>query len=89
MEECPCRKPKPGLILEAQRRYGFEPSETFFVGDTFDDLEAAARAGCRPILVLTGLDADRYRAGEAPAYPPEYVAEDLPQAAAYILGACR
>lgn len=53
-EQCGCRKPKPGLILQAQRKWGFDPAETCLVGDDIRDMQAAVAAGCIPILVLTG-----------------------------------
>ena len=50
---CRCRKPQPGLILEALRRHGLD-DEVCFVGDHTDDVTAALRAGVRPIHVETG-----------------------------------
>lgn len=51
---CDCRKPKTGLIDRARRRHGFDPAETWMVGDDLRDVEAARAAGCRPVLVRTG-----------------------------------
>lgn len=84
-QNCACRKPKPGLLLQAQKRYGFDLRETFFVGDTYGDVETAHRAGCRSIFVLSGLDAQRYRDGEAFPTLPEHVAEDLQGAVRHVL----
>ena len=50
---CACRKPKPGLILEAARRLGVQPSTCAVIGDIGADVEAARNAGARPILVPT------------------------------------
>jgi histidinol-phosphate phosphatase family protein len=47
--ECQCRKPAPGLIVRLIKRFGADPSTTFFVGDTHRDLEAAARAGVQGV----------------------------------------
>jgi D-glycero-D-manno-heptose 1,7-bisphosphate phosphatase len=44
-----------GLLAEAMARYGATPSETPFVGDQLDDLKAAFHAGCKRVLVRTGL----------------------------------
>jgi histidinol-phosphate phosphatase family protein len=49
---CDCRKPKPGLLLRAQKELRFEPAETFFVGDSESDLLAAHAVGCPAVLVL-------------------------------------
>lgn len=51
---CDCRKPRPGLIEQARRDFGFEPKETWLVGDDLRDIQAATAAGCRPALVRTG-----------------------------------
>ena len=51
---CPCRKPAPGLLLEAMAAAGATPRETVMVGDSERDLLAARAAGCEPVLVLTG-----------------------------------
>ncbi|GAB4037624.1 MAG: D-glycero-beta-D-manno-heptose 1,7-bisphosphate 7-phosphatase [Rubrivivax sp.] len=53
-EDCDCRKPRPGMMLDIGRRYGVTLSEVPMVTDTLRDLEAAAAAGCPPHLVLTG-----------------------------------
>ena len=51
---CQCRKPQPGMLLEAGRRFNVALDETYMVGDALRDLQAAAAAGARPVLVLTG-----------------------------------
>ena len=53
-EQCDCRKPLPGMMLDIGRRYGIDLSTVPVVGDTLRDLQAAAAAGCEPHLVLTG-----------------------------------
>jgi D-glycero-D-manno-heptose 1,7-bisphosphate phosphatase len=42
---CACRKPEPGLLLEAMAFHGIDPAETVFVGDAEVDRQAAAKAG--------------------------------------------
>jgi len=56
---CACRKPEPGLIHEAERRLGRSARGAPFIGDKPSDVEAARRAGCRPVLVRTGHGAGR------------------------------
>jgi D-glycero-D-manno-heptose 1,7-bisphosphate phosphatase len=51
---CQCRKPQPGMLLEVARRFNVSLDDTYMVGDALRDLEAAAAAGARPVLVLTG-----------------------------------
>ncbi|MCS4034091.1 D-glycero-D-manno-heptose 1,7-bisphosphate phosphatase [Salinibacter ruber] len=53
-DECACRKPRPGLLLQAQRDYGFDLDRTFFVGDDDRDMRAAQNAGASPAVVRTG-----------------------------------
>jgi len=52
--QCECRKPKPGLLLEAARRHGIELSASWMVGDHETDVEAGRRAGCRTVRVGAG-----------------------------------
>ncbi len=53
-EGCACRKPKPGLLLQAAARYHLDLRRCVFVGDSLSDMQAAAAAGCPCILVRTG-----------------------------------
>jgi D-glycero-D-manno-heptose 1,7-bisphosphate phosphatase len=50
---CPCRKPAPGLVLDAARRLGVDPAACAVVGDIAADLGAARAAGARGVLVPT------------------------------------
>src|SRR5712692_8328751 len=50
---CACRKPKPGMPLEIARRFNVSLADVYMVGDSPRDVAAAA-AGARPVLVLTG-----------------------------------
>ncbi|MET3369765.1 UNVERIFIED_CONTAM: D-glycero-D-manno-heptose 1,7-bisphosphate phosphatase [Jeotgalibacillus campisalis] len=52
---CACRKPEPGMILAACRTLGITPEEVAFVGDIGADMEAAAAAGARAVLVPTSI----------------------------------
>jgi D-glycero-D-manno-heptose 1,7-bisphosphate phosphatase len=48
---CACRKPKPGLLLEAAREWGIDLTASYFVGDRWRDVEAGQRAGCRVMFI--------------------------------------
>ena len=50
---CLCRKPKPGMIYQMQEKYPIHLPETFFIGDSIVDVQAALAAGCKPLLVLS------------------------------------
>lgn len=51
---CLCRKPAPGMLLRAARKYRIDLAGSWMVGDTLDDVEAGRRAGCRSILFDNG-----------------------------------
>jgi D-glycero-D-manno-heptose 1,7-bisphosphate phosphatase len=48
--DCACRKPKPGLLLQASKDHQIHLSDSLFIGDNASDVEAAVSAGCTPIL---------------------------------------
>ena len=50
-EQCSCRKPATGMITRAMREFGASPEETFVVGDSDDDMQAGADAGCQTVRV--------------------------------------
>jgi D-glycero-D-manno-heptose 1,7-bisphosphate phosphatase len=50
-EGCECRKPKPGMLFQAQRDFNLDLSRTPFIGDDDRDAQAAEAAGCPPVLV--------------------------------------
>lgn len=55
-DHCRCRKPEPGLLLDASQEFGIDLSSSFMVGDRWKDVEAGKRAGCRPIWINRGYD---------------------------------
>jgi D-glycero-D-manno-heptose 1,7-bisphosphate phosphatase len=57
---CACRKPKPGMLLDACAELGIDPGQSSMVGDRAGDVEAGRAAGCRTILLrdAPGIDAD-------------------------------
>ena len=77
-EACVCRKPKPGMVLEAVRRWRLDPQRSFLVGDRWSDVIAGQAAGCRAILVETPYSG-RTRC------QPDHCVRDLAEAADWIL----
>jgi D-glycero-D-manno-heptose 1,7-bisphosphate phosphatase len=63
---CECRKPRPGMLLEIAKRMNAELGDVPMVGDSLRDLDAAAAAGARPVLVLTGKGSRTRDAGGLP-----------------------
>lgn len=53
-DNCLCRKPQPGLLLEIAERFKVQPEEMLVVGDSMRDILAARTAGCQIVLVKTG-----------------------------------
>lgn len=55
VDVCPCRKPKPGMILQAARELDIDVAASFMIGDRPADVETGLNAGCRDCaMVLTG-----------------------------------
>lgn len=52
---CDCRKPKPGLLLQAAKEYNIDLSESWMIGDSVQDIQAGHAAGCRTILLQGGI----------------------------------
>ena len=53
-DKCACRKPEPGMLLQAADEMNIDLANSYFVGDAATDLLAARKVGCRAFLVLTG-----------------------------------
>ena len=78
---CQCRKPAPGLLIQAARRHTLDLSQCWMVGDILDDVEAGRRAGCRTVLIDNGNETE----WECSAVRrPHRLARDLPDAADII-----
>jgi len=78
-ENCPCRKPKPGLILDAAREHAVDLAGSWMVGDRWRDVDAGAAAGCRTVWIDLG-----YRE-RGPAHPPDLRVMDLCEAVRKIV----
>jgi D-glycero-D-manno-heptose 1,7-bisphosphate phosphatase len=50
-DDCPCRKPKPGMIFDAASRLSLDVTRSYLVGDRWKDIEAGFAAGCRTVFV--------------------------------------
>ena len=66
-ENCNCRKPKPGMLLQIQKDFNVKNNEMIYIGDSFKDYEAAVAVGCKFILVLTsnGVDTQKQLPGDS------------------------
>ena len=77
-DSCACRKPNPGLLLDAARDWNIDLKNSYMVGDRWKDIEAGRQAGCITIL----LD---HQYSETMASIPNYTFRTLHEAATWIL----
>ena len=83
---CECRKPAPGMLLQAQRKYNIDLTRSIMVGDNAKDIECARNAGCgKAVLVNTGYNDDAEDLLKAKQIAADYTAKDLYDAAQWIL----
>jgi D-sedoheptulose 7-phosphate isomerase len=80
-DHCTCRKPHPGLLLEAQSKYNIDLSRSFMVGDRWRDIDAGHNAGCTTVLIDYGYSERK------PARAPEATVRSLREAADWIISA--
>jgi len=80
--ECDCRKPKPGLLFQAEQKYKIDLQKSFMVGDKRSDIVAGQSAGCFSILVKTGYGG---KGGEGDEAKPDAECKDLYDAVELIL----
>jgi len=87
-EECPCRKPKTGLIdavVEKLSKAGksIDLSKSFFIGDTIRDIQAGKEAGLKTILVFSGKEKQQNKSSWQVV--PDLTAQGLAAAADYVI----
>jgi D-glycero-D-manno-heptose 1,7-bisphosphate phosphatase len=78
-EVCDCRKPAPGLLLEAAEAMNLDLKKSWMIGDGLTDIQAGKKAGCRTIL-LGKMKCDLCRLMDETGARPDVVAADLPEA---------
>ncbi len=78
IDNCSCRKPKPGMILEAALELGIDTKKSFMIGDRWSDVEAGQAAGCHSIFLNRNYN-------EKKAESPDHVSDSLIDAAEFIL----
>jgi D-glycero-D-manno-heptose 1,7-bisphosphate phosphatase len=81
-KNCDCRKPAPGMLLQAAKEFNIDLGKSWMIGDILDDMEAGKRAGCKTILLDVGNETewkfDKFR-------KPDFFAGDMDKAAWIIL----
>jgi D-glycero-D-manno-heptose 1,7-bisphosphate phosphatase len=78
VDGCRCRKPQPGMLVDAAKDWEIELTESFIIGDRWVDIEAGFAASCRTVFI------DRQYV-EPLRRPPEYSASCLDDAVDWIL----
>ena len=81
-DNCDCRKPKTGLLKQAVSNLGTNPGISFFIGDSFMDMEAARCFGAKSMLVLSGKEEISNR--DQWEFEPDHIFDDLKSAADYL-----
>jgi histidinol-phosphate phosphatase family protein len=90
LQECDCRKPKPGMLIRAAGDFGLDLGESVLIGDALSDIAAGHRAGTRSVLVKTGygsqsaakLDEEQFL---SPEQRPDHIASDLLEAVRWAI----
>lgn len=80
-ENCQCRKPAVGMMMEAAKVHGFDPKMTVMIGDKKADIVMGHNAGAKTILVRTGKGAEHEPLCTELA---DYVVDNLPRAATVV-----
>jgi len=80
--DCECRKPQPGMLIDAADTWKIDLKASWMIGDILNDVEAGNRAGCRTILIDNGGES---LWEEGPYRKPHFIAKNILQAADYIL----
>jgi D-glycero-D-manno-heptose 1,7-bisphosphate phosphatase len=85
-DHCQCRKPKPGLLLQARDELGIDLSRSIMIGDALSDIRAGKSAGVqKSILVLTGRGKEQSQLPEAESLQPFLIYTNLQEALTALL----
>ena len=81
-DNCTCRKPRPGLILQAANELMIDPRCSWMIGDILNDVQAGKSAGCQTVLIDNGNETEWILNEER---TPDFTAKNFKEAAKYIL----
>lgn len=82
---CSCRKPEPGLLLQAAEDLKLDLRTSYLVGDAITDIEMGHTVGSRTIMVKTGKGLNELADKNRWKIRPDYIAQDLSEAVDLIL----
>jgi D-glycero-D-manno-heptose 1,7-bisphosphate phosphatase len=83
--QCQCRKPRPGMLHQAEREHNIDLSRSYVIGDKTVDIEMARSVGAAAGLVLTGFGNDSIRRLAGKSLQPDFIGEDVLEAVRIIL----
>ncbi len=83
-ENCLCRKPGTANIEQAAAEHDIDLARSYFIGDSWRDIETGARAGCKTVLVLSGIRNVPPEAAQQWRSAPDYIVDNLLTAAKLI-----
>lgn len=84
MDNCECRKPKSGLLLQAAKKHKIDLSKCLVIGDRLTDIEAGLTVGCKGILVKTGRGEAAIKENSTKKLPILLIADDLNEVTRWI-----
>ena len=79
---CGCRKPEPGMLLEAAKEHDLDLSQSWMIGDILNDVEAGRRSGCRTVLLDNGGETEWQLSRER---LPHHIVDTFAEAAEIVL----
>ena len=84
-QNCECRKPKPGMIVQAQKELNIDLQKSYMIGDRYKDVEFAKKVGVKSGMVMTGYGKGEYEFQRSQwIFTPDLVGTDLLQMASLI-----
>jgi D,D-heptose 1,7-bisphosphate phosphatase len=79
-QHCECRKPKPGMLLQAAAEMNIDLTRSYMIGDMLRDVQTGKNAGAKGVLVCTGYGSNIVRTDM-----PAFIADDILEAVRWIL----
>lgn len=82
-DKCNCRKPLPGMLFDAAKKYNINLAGSIMIGDRWKDIEAGKNSGCKTIWISANYNESK------PTSNPDYITTSLSKAASWILNRIR
>lgn len=82
---CRCRKPEPGMLLDAAAAHGYDLKRSYMIGDKATDVEVGHRVGARTVLLRSGFGEQVLSGTYQWPVTPDHVADTLVDAIDWVL----